>query len=132
MATAQVVTGKSITLTINSVAYTDQCTSAMLTPSENPVTGVTFSGAYAAKGIPTWTLDVEMVADWGAASSICEALWTASETGTNVTFTMLATTGASFTGSVVPVFPSVGGAADSVQSISVSFPVNGSITETFS
>jgi hypothetical protein len=30
------------------------------------------------------------------------------------------------------VFPSVGGAADSVQSISVSFPVNGSITETFS
>jgi len=132
MATAQVVTGKSVTLTINSVAYTDQCTSAMLTPSENPITGVTFSGAYAAKGIPTWTLDVEMVADWGAASSICEALWTASETGTNVTFTMLAITGASFTGSVVPVFPSVGGAADSVQSVSVSFPVNGSITETFS
>ena len=132
MATAQVVTGKSITLTINSVAYTDQCTSAMLTPSENPITGVTFSGAYAAKGIPTWTLDVEIVADWGAASSICEALWTASETGTNVTFTMLAITGASFTGSVVPVFPSVGGAADSVQSVSLSFPVNGGITETFS
>ncbi len=132
MATAQVVTGKSITLTINSVAYTDQCTSAMLTPSENPITGVTFSGAYAAKGIPTWTLDVELVADWGAASSICESLWSAAETGTNVTFTMLAATGASFTGSVVPVFPSVGGAADSVQSISVSFPVNGAITETFS
>jgi len=104
----------------------------MLTPSENPITGVTFSGAYAAKGIPTWTLDVELVADWGSASSICESLWTAAETGTNVTFTMLAATGASFTGSVVPVFPSVGGAADSVQSVSVSFPVNGSITETFS
>lgn len=132
MAVANVVTGKTITLTVNSVAYTDQCVSSTLTPSENAITGVTFSGAYAAKGIPTWTLETEIMADWGASSSICEALWTAAETGTNVSFTMLAVTGASFSGSVVPVFPSVGGSADAAQTVSLSFPVNGTITETFS
>lgn len=130
MATS-VVTGRTLTLTINSVVYTEQITSATLTPSENAITGTVLSGPYAAKGTVSWTLDVEMVADWGVTSSICEALWTAADTGTNVAFTMLATTGASFAGTVVPVHPSVGGAADSAQTVSLSFPVHGTITETF-
>lgn len=124
-------TGRTCTVTINSVAYTDQITSATLTPSENAITGVVLSGPYAAKGTVTWTLDLEMVSDWGATSSICESLWTAADTGTNVSFTMVATTGATFAGTVVPVHPSVGGAADSAQTISISFPVHGTITETF-
>lgn len=132
MAAANVITGRTVTLTINSVAYTDQIISAVLTPSENAITGITIGGAYAAKGTPQWTLDVEMVADWGATSSICEALWAIAETGTNVSATLVAVTGASFAFSVVPVFPSVGGAADSAQTITASFPVHGAITETFS
>ena len=131
MATA-VVTGRTITLTVNSVAYTDQITSAVLTPTDNAITGVVLSGPYAARGTATWTLDVEMIADWGATSSVCESLWTAAETGTAVTFTMLAATGASFSGSVVPMFPQVGGPADGAQTVSVSMPVNGNVTETFS
>lgn len=131
MATA-VVTGRSITLTINSVAYTDQITSCVLTPTDNPVTGIVVSGPYAARGTASWTLDVEMIADWGATSSVCEALWSAAETGTALSFTLLAATGASFAGSVVPMFPQVGGPADGAQTVSVSMPVNGTITETFS
>ena len=132
MATAKVVTGKQCTLTVNSVAYTDQIVSSVLTPSENPITGVTFGGPYAAKGISTWTLDVEIVADWGETSSICEALLAIAETGTNVNATFVSATGASFALSVVPVWPSAGGPADGVQTVSLSFPVHGTPTETFS
>lgn len=132
MATAKVITGKSLTLTVNSVAYTDQITSCVLTPTENPISGVTMSGPYAAKGISTWTLDVEMVADWGETSSICEALWALAETGTNVSATFLATTGVSYALNLVPVWPSAGGAAGAEQTVSLSFPVNGTPTETFS
>jgi len=128
---ATVITGRSITLTIDSVAYTDQVTSSTLTPSENAITGVTFAGPYAAKGTVTWALDVEALADWGAASSIMEDLWAAAEAGSDVTFSMVATTGATFAGSVVPVHPPVGGSADAAQTVSLSFPVNGSPTGTF-
>lgn len=131
MATA-VVTGRTITLTVGATAYTDQITSAVLTPSENAITGVVLSGPYAAKGTVTWTLDVEMIADWGATSSVCEALWTAADAGTGVSFTLLAATGASFAGTAIPAHPQVGGPADGAQTVSVSMAVNGTITETFS
>jgi hypothetical protein len=132
MAAATVITGRTITLTVDSVAYTDQIVSAVLTPSDNAITGITVGGAYAAAGTTQWTLDVEIVADWGASSSICEALWADAEAGATVAATMVAVTGASFAFTVVPVFPSVGGSADSAQTVTLSMPVHGTITETFS
>jgi hypothetical protein len=132
MAAATVITGRSVTLTVDSVAYTDQIVSAVLTPSDNAITGITVGGAYAAAGTTQWTLDVEIIADWGASSSICEALWADAETGATVSATLVAVTGASFAFTVVPTFPSVGGSADSAQTVSLSMPVHGAITETFS
>lgn len=132
MAAANVITGRSITLTVDSTAYTDQIVSAVLTPSDNTITGITIGGAYAAAGTTQWTLEVEIMADWGATTSICEALWADAEAGNTVSATMVAVTGASFAFSVVPVFPSIGGAADSAQTVTLSMPVHGAITETFS
>lgn len=132
MAAANVITGRSITLTVDSIVFTDQVVSAVLTPSDNPITGITIGGAYATKGTTQWTLDVEIVADWGATTSVCELLWASAETDTTVAVTMVAVTGASFAFTVVPVFPSVGGSADSAQTVTLSMPVHGAITETFS
>lgn len=132
MAASNVITGRSITLTVDSIAFTDQVVSAVLTPSDNAITGITIGGAYAAKGTTQWTLDVEILADWGAATSICEGLWSAAETDATVAVTMVAVSGASFAFNVVPVFPSVGGSADSAQTVTLSMPVHGDITETFS
>jgi acyl-CoA hydrolase len=131
MAAANVLTGRTVTLTIDSTAFTDQIVSAVLTPSDNAITGVTIGGPYAKQGTTTWTLDVEMLADWGATSSICEALWADAETGTNVAVTFVSVTGASFAFSVVPVFPSVGGPVDGAQTVTLSMPVHGAISETF-
>ena len=132
MAAANVITGRSITLTVDSIAFTDQILSAVLTPSDNVITGITVGGAYATKGTTQWTLDVEIVADWGATTSVCELLWASAETDTTVTGTMVSVTGASFAFTCVPVFPSIGGSADSAQTVTLSMPVHGAITETFS
>ena len=57
------------------------------------------------------SLAVSMFQDWGAGTSFCEALWDAAAAGDAVTFTFNAD-GSTFTGSVIPQFPNVGGAAD--------------------
>ena len=132
MAAANVITGRSITLTVDSIVFTDQIVSAVLTPSDNVITGITVGGAYATKGTTQWTLDVEIVADWGTATSVCELLWASAESDTTVTGTMVSVTGASFAFTCVPVFPSIGGSADSAQTVTLSMPVHGAITETFS
>ena len=132
MAASTVITGRTVTLTVGGTAYTDQIVSAVLTPSDNAITGITVGGAYAAAGTTQWTLEVEIMADWGAASSICEDLWADAEAGTTIAATLVAVSGASFAFNVVPVFPSVGGSADSAQTVTLSMPVHGAVTETFS
>lgn len=132
MAASNVITGRSITLTVDSIAFTDQIVSAVLTPSDNAITGITVGGAYAAKGTTQWTLEVEILADWGATTSVCELLWASAETDATVAATMVSVSGASFAFNVVPVFPSVGGSADSAQTVTLSMPVHGAVTETFS
>ena len=132
MAAANVITGRTITLTVDSIAFTDQIVSAVLTPTDNVITGITVGGNYATKGTTQWTLDVEILADWGATTSVCELLWASAETDTTVSATMVSVTGASFAFTCVPVFPSIGGSADSAQTVSLSMPVHGPVSETFS
>jgi hypothetical protein len=75
-----------------------------------------------------------MLADWGVASSLSEALWTAADTAPNTTLavSLTATTGAVFAFNVMPVYPSVGGAAPGAQTLSLSFLVVGTPADTFS
>jgi hypothetical protein len=129
-----IITGRDLTLTIASANYDAQATSATLSNSPTIETYQTLDGKAYKHIDDQWTFDVEMLADWGAASSLCEALWSACESAPNTTVavSLTAVTGAVFAFNVMPVFPSVGGSAPDAQTVSLSFTVVGTPTETFS
>lgn len=129
-----IITGRDLTLTIASTNYDAQATSAVLSNEHTIETYQTLDGR-AYKAIDdSWTLDLEMLADWGATGSLCEALWSACESAPNTTLavSLTAATGAVFAFNVLPVFPSVGGTAPDAQTVSLSFQVVGTPSETFS
>jgi len=129
-----IITGRDLVLTIATVNYDAQATSAILANSPTVETYQTLDGKAYKHIDDQWTLDLEMLADWGAASSLCEALWTATETAPNTVLavSLTAATGAVFAFNVMPVFPSAGGSAPDAQTVSISFIVVGTPTETFS
>ena len=129
-----IITGRDLVLTIATVNYDAQATSAILSNSPTVTTYQTLDGKAYKHIDDQWTLDVEMLADWGAASSLCEALWTAWESAPNTTLavSLTAATGAVFTCQVMPVVPSIGGAAPDAQTVSLSFVVVNNPSETFS
>lgn len=129
-----VITGRDLTLTIATTAYDAQATSVTLTNEHTIETYQTLDGR-AYKAIDdSWTLDVEMLADWGASGSLCEAMWSACESAPNTTLavSLTAATGAVFACNVLPVFPSVGGSAPGAQTVTLSMQVVGTPSETFS
>jgi S-adenosylmethionine hydrolase len=129
-----VITGRDLVLTIAAANYDAQASSVTLSNEHTIETFQTLDGR-AYKAIDDqWTLEVEMLADWGVSSSLCEAMWTACETAPNTTLavSLTAVTGAVFTCNVLPVFPSVGGAAPDAQTVSLSLTVVGVPTENFS
>ena len=128
-----IITGRDLVLTIGNDSYDAQATSATLTNTPTTETYQTLDGK-AYKTIDNqWAFEVEMLADWGAASSLCEELWTAMETAPNapISVSLTATTGAVFAFSVLPVYPSVGGTAPDAQTITLSFVVVTEVSETF-
>jgi hypothetical protein len=129
-----IITGRDLVVTIATVNYDAQATSAVLANSPTVETYQTLDGKAYKHIDDQWTFDVSMLADWGAASSLCEALWTACETAPNTVLacSLTAATGAVFTFNVMPVFPSVGGSAPDAQTVDLSFIVTGTPTETFS
>jgi hypothetical protein len=129
-----IITGRDLVLTIATVNYDAQATSATLANDPTIETYQTLDGKAYKHIDDQWTLEVEMLADWGATGSLCEALWTACESAPNTTLatSLTAATGAVFAFNVLPVFPSVGGAAPDAQTVSLSFTVVGTPTETFS
>ena len=129
-----VITGRDLVLTIATVNYDAQATSAILTNAPVIDTYQTLDGKSYKHIDDQWTFDVEMLADWGVASSLLEAMWTAADTAPNTTLaaSLTAVTGAVFTFNVFPVYPSVGGAAPGAQTVTLSFLVNGTPAETFS
>ena len=129
-----VITGRDLTLTIATTAYDAQATSVTLTNEHTIETYQTLDGR-AYKAIDdSWTLDVEMLADWGATGSLCEAMWSACESAPNTTLavSLTAATGAVFACNVLPVFPSVVGSAPGAQTVTLSMQVVGTPSETFS
>ena len=120
------VTGRDLSLTIDSVVYNDVASSATLTVVPNQQVLETLAGR-AYKTIDyTATLDVELYQDWGSVSpaSVCEALFNAAGSGqdTPVAFTLNAN-GSIFTGNVFALQPTAGGAATDALTTSVSFVV---------
>ena len=129
-----IITGRDLTLTIASPNYDAQASSATLTNSPTIETYQTLDGKAYKHIDDQWTFDIEMLAYWGATSSLCEALWSAAESAPNTTLavSLTAVTGAVFAFNVMPMFPSVGGSAPDAQTVSLSFTVVGTPTETFS
>ena len=133
MATS-VITGRDITLTIASTNYDAQTTSAVLSNSPTIDIFQTLDGKAYKHTDDQWTFTVELLQDWGAASSLFEAMWAAAESAPNSTLavSLTAVTGAVFAFNVLPVFPSAGGAAPGAQTDTWTLTVVGTPTETFS
>lgn len=130
-----VITGRDMTLSFSGGTDIEaQATSAVLTKTNVRETYQTLDGeAYKTVNVEA-TFDLEMLADWGKTSSVCEALWAAAEApDTPVTVTFTAATGAQFVFDILPEFPTAGGSGIDAQTVSFSFKVKqGAVTETFS
>ena len=131
----QVITGRDMTLSFSGGTDIEaQATSAVLTKTNVRETYQTLDGeAYKTVNVEG-TFDLEMLADWGKTSSVCEALWAAAEApDTPITVTFTAATGAQFVFDILPEFPTAGGSGIDAQTVSFSFKVKqGAVTETFS
>jgi len=125
-----VYTGRNLTITINSVAYSAQVTGAKLIPSQNTNQYITLTGS-AAKAEPvTWTLEVKGFQDFATTTGISKNLYDAAATGTSVTFSLALPNSRTASGSIVPVFAEIGGDATAALEQTYSFPVDGALTLT--
>ena len=131
-----VITGRDISLSFTGGTDIEaQATNAVLTKVNERQTYQTLDGeAYKTTNI-SGTFQLDMLADWGKASSVCEALWTAAESApdTDISITLTTATGAQFVFPVMPEFPTAGGAGMDAQTVSFTFKVSkGAVVETFS
>ena len=130
-----VITGRDITLTIASTNYDAQTTSAVLSNSPTIDVYQTLDGKAYKHTDDQWTFNVELLSDWGATSSLFEAMWAAAESApdTTISVTLTAATGAQFVFPILPEFPTAGGSGIDAQTVSFTFKIaNGTVTETFS
>ena len=118
-----IITGRDITFSIAGANYDAQATSATLTVDSTINTYQTLDGKAYFTTDTQGSFAVEMLADWGAANSLCEELWTAATNAPNtgLPVVLVADTGASFAFDVQPILPSAGGTAPDAQTVSLSF-----------
>jgi hypothetical protein len=131
-----VITGRDVSLSFTGGTDIEaQATNAVLTKVFDRQTYQTLDGeAYKVVNV-SGTFQLDLLADWGKTSSVCEALWTACDTSPNteISVTLTAATGAQFVFPVLPVYPTAGGSGVDAQTVSFTFPVaRGEVVETFS
>ena len=131
-----VITGRDISLSFTGGTDIEaQATNAVLTKVNERQAYQTLDGvAYKTTDI-SGTFELTMLADWGKASSVCEAIWTAAESApdTGIEVTLTSVTGAQFVFDILPEFPTAGGSGIDAQEVSFTFTVEGgAVTETFS
>ena len=131
-----VITGRDISLSFSGGTDIEaQATNAVLTKVNERQAYQTLDGvAYKTTDI-SGTFQLDMLADWGKASSVCEAIWTAAESApdTGIAVTLTSATGAQFVFDILPEFPTAGGSGVDAQEVSFTFTVKGGVvTETFS
>jgi hypothetical protein len=121
---ATYITGRNLTLSINSVSYADQASTVTLERENNQQVLEVLSGRAYKTVDKTATLNVELYLDDTSSAGIISALWDAANSApdTSLPFSF-DVNGDTFTGSVFPVFPTVGGAATDVLTTSLSFVV---------
>jgi hypothetical protein len=133
----RIITGRDVSFTLDTKAYDAQTTSATLSCDTTIETYATLDGnAYAAVDAQ-WTFEIELLQDWGSAAtqgSLFENMWNNAEQNPNtpVAVSFTAVTGAVFSFTVLPIFPTAGGAAPGALTDTWSLTVIGKPTETFS
>ena len=122
---ATYITGRSLTLSINSVSYADQASTVTLEMENNQQVLEVLSGRAYKTVDKTATLNVEMYLDDTSSAGIISALWDAANSSPDQTLSFsFDVNGDTFAGSLFPSFPTVGGAATDVLTTSLSFVVN--------
>jgi hypothetical protein len=126
---ATILTGRSLTLTIDGDTYTGQVTSALTETTANQITVETLTGREYKTIDNSSTLTIDLIQDWGAVGSICEGLKSAYDSApdTSLAFT-LSGNGASATGNIFPLAPAFGGNSTDVLTTSITFVVDGDVT----
>ena len=121
MATS-IITGRDITFTIDGDNFDAQATSATLTVDSTINTYQTLDGKAYYTTDTQGTFNVELLQDFGAVSSLCEALWNAAATTPNSPLAVLFTVNAVvYAFSVQPIFPDLGGTAPDALTASLAF-----------
>jgi hypothetical protein len=120
-----------MTLTINSVPYTDQVSMVELTVDQEVDTYRTLIGKTKIVTGTDAKLKVKFFQDWpGASTGNAEKLWALAVTGTAVPFVLAinGTGGATFSGNLIPVYPTAGGTPGSGLETDVTFEIVGTVT----
>lgn len=125
-----VYTGQTLTLEIDSVAYSAQVTRAELVPTQNQNQEPTLSSVASWVDPVTWVLEVENFQDWTATTGISDALYAEALAGNTVTFELGLPNSRTVTGSIVVLYGNIGGAASGALTQTFSFPVSGNLTLT--
>ena len=118
-----IITGRNVSFSIDGDTFDAQATSAILTVESTINTYQTLNGKAYYTTDTQGSFAVEMLADWGAASSLCEMLWNSAATNPNTPLAVIleADSGSTFTFDVQPVYPSAGGTAPDAQTVSIVF-----------
>jgi hypothetical protein len=130
-----VITGRDVNLSFAGGTDIDaQATSAVLTKTNDRQVYQTLDGEAVKTTNVEASFDLEMLADWGKANSVCEALFVAAKSPEQeIAITMTTATGAQFVFPVLPEYPTSGGTGNDAQTVTFSFKVaRGEVTETFS
>lgn len=122
-----VITGRDVTLTIATVSHDPQTLGCILTTVDNIQDYETIDGTVSKNIDSKSTFKLDMLADWGATGSLCEALHIAATSAPNTVLatTLVSATGASFAFNILPVTPAAGGAGNEAQKVSLEFKVVG-------
>jgi hypothetical protein len=117
-----IITGRDITFTIDGDNFDAQATSATLEIESTINTYQTLDGKAYYTTDTQGTFNVEMLQDFGAAGSLCEALWNAAADNANTPLAVLFTVGGvAYAFEVQPIFPSLGGTAPDALTASLAF-----------
>lgn len=125
--TTTIINGGTLTLSINAIDRSAQITSAVLSVEQTRNAYNLIGGTKAFKVVDNnVTLACEILQDWSSGTSdFMDALWTASGTpDTGIAF-VLTNNSQTFTGTLYPEYPAVGGAGNDVQTWSVTFQCAG-------
>jgi hypothetical protein len=117
-----IITGRQIAFTIDGDVYDAQATSATLEIESTINTYQTLDGKAYYTTDTQGTFNVEMLQDFGASGSLCEALWNAAANTPNDALPVVLTVhDVAYAFSVQPIFPSLGGTAPDALTASLAF-----------